>query len=228
MKAKIYATLACAASITAAKAQIPFPVKIDTAWSVQTVWMPKSPLKFQNIFIGGLDTVQTTATYSAPAGTALAKQWHDYIGFVPDKTGNGDIGWAVVNHEMVSKDDKIGDGGGMTMFKLRRNANDSLVVVNQTLADGRSGKFFNVDFVNTVGETGMNCGGITTPDGRMWTAEEWMQSSNKGIFSNGNGVRDTREYLPNLSQPMQVILRMDNYMLISMTLLHPGLQLKTI
>ena len=202
MKTKFYATLACAASLTVAKAQLPFPVNIDTAWSVQTVRMPKSPLKFQNIFIGGQDTVQTTATYNSVAGTSLAKQWHDFIGFARDNSNSGDIGWAVVNHEMVSKNDKIGDGGGMTMFKLRRNsANDSLIVVNQTLADGRSGKFFNVDFVNTVGETGMNCGGITAANGRLWTAEEWMQTSNSGIYANGDGIRDTSDFIIGTTAP---------------------------
>jgi hypothetical protein len=202
MKTKFYATLACAASLTVAKAQLPFPVNIDTAWSVQTVWMPKSPLKFQNIFIGGQDTVQTTARYNSVAGTSLAKQWHDFIGFARDNSNSGDIGWAVVNHEMVSKNDKIGDGGGMTMFKLRRNsANDSLIVVNQTLADGRSGKFFNVDFVNTVGETGMNCGGITAANGRLWTAEEWMQTSNSGIYANGDGIRDTSDFIIGTTAP---------------------------
>lgn len=202
MKTKIYATLACATSLSVAKAQIPFPVKIDTAWSAQTVWMPKSPLKFQNIFIGGQDIVQTTATYSSTAGSTVAKQWHDFIGFAPDNSSSGDIGWAVVNHEMVSKDDKIGDGGGMTMFKLKKKAtNDSLEIVTQTLPDGRTGKFFNVDFVNTVGETGMNCGGISTTTGRMWTAEEWMQTSNKGIFSNGTGIRDTSDFVIGTTKP---------------------------
>jgi hypothetical protein len=200
MKTKIYATLAFATTISVADAQLPFPVNIDTAWTTKTIWMPKSPLKYQTIFVGGQDIVQTTPTYNNAAGTSVAKQWHDYIGFVPDNSGNGDIGWTVVNHEMITKDDKIGDGGGMTMFKLRKNPNnDSLVVVEQTLPDGRTGKFFNVDFANTVGETGMNCGGITTTEGRMWTAEEWMQNSNSGMFAgmynDGNGLRDTNNFI---------------------------------
>lgn len=202
MKTKIYTSLLCAAAFSVSVAQLPFPVNIDTAWSVKTVWMPKSPLKYQNIFIGGQDIVQTTATYTSAAGSTVAKQWHDYIGFVPDLSASGDLGWAVVNHEMVSKDDKIGDGGGMTMFKLRRNSNnDSLAIVTQTLTDGRAGKFFNVDFVNTVGETGMNCGGITTSTGRMWTAEEWMQTSNVGIRNGGNGVRDTSDFIIGTTTP---------------------------
>lgn len=182
-------------------AQIPFPVNIDTNWTATTIWMPKSPLKQQVIFVGGVDTVQTTAIYGNPAGQAIAKQWHDYTAFVKDTaTGTPDLGWAIVNHEMTVKNTQVGDGGGMTMYKLRRTKGDVLEVVDQTLADGRKGKFFNVDFVNTVGETGMNCGGITHGN-RVWTAEEWMQTSNIGIYANGNGFSDTSDFVIGTTTP---------------------------
>jgi uncharacterized protein len=190
---------ACGLTMATAQAQIPFPVHINADWVTTTVWMPKTPLKFQNIFVGGLDTVQSTGHYNMAASAAPAKQWHDYIGFVQDTTG-GALGWVIVNHEMTTKDDKLGDGGGMTSFKLRRKTGDVLEVVPQTLADGRSGKFFNVDFANTVGETGMNCGGITK-GGRVWTAEEWMQSSNAGIYASGNGYRDTSDFTIGYTTP---------------------------
>lgn len=179
--------------------QIPFPVKIDTSWSLKTVWMPKSPLKLQVLFVGGVDTVQTTATYGNPAGKEVAKQWHDFIGFTPDNTpGTQDLGWVSVNHEMIQRNDKIGDGGGMTVFKLRRLNGDSLAIVPQTLNDGRSGRFFNVDFTNITGETGMNCSGISAPDGRIWTAEEWMAASNASISS---GLRDTTDFTIGVTTP---------------------------
>ncbi|NJO02721.1 MAG: DUF839 domain-containing protein, partial [Bacteroidia bacterium] len=78
---------------------------------------------------------------------------------------------------MVIADDRIGDGGGMTAFKVARDPEtNQLVIIDQTLEDGRKGKFFNVEFVNTVGNTGMNCAGITSlADGRIWTAEEWFR-----------------------------------------------------
>jgi uncharacterized protein len=201
MKKKLLSALFLIGLLDHVNAQLPFPVHIDTAWNVKTVWMPKSPLKQQNIFIGGLDTVQSTATYGNPAGQAPAKQWHDYIAFVKDaNTSSGDLGWVVVNHEMTTKDVKLGDGGGMTMFKIKRKTNDQLEVVNQTLADGRKGKFFNVDFANTVGETGMNCGGINS-NGRIWTAEEWMQSSNPGIYAGGTGFADTSDFVIGTTTP---------------------------
>ena len=183
-----------------AHCQFFFDVEVDTVWYPDSVIFPPSPLKHQIIFIGQTDTVQTTATYGNPAGQTLAKQWHDFIGFTPDEDSD-DLGWISVNHEMISRDDNIGDGGGMTVFKVRRDpATDTLQVVPQTLSDGRHGKYFNVDFVNTVGETGMNCGGIVSPvDGRIWTAEEWYRGANNTIaFVDAEGrplgVRDTSDY----------------------------------
>ena len=189
-------------------AQLKFPVNIDTSWSVKTVWMPKSPLKYQTIFVGGVDEVMTTATtvkvplkgeIKSPAGKELAKQWHDYIAVVKDNAKPSE-GWVIVNHEMIQANDKIGDGGGMTMFKLKKNSDGTLEQVEQTLADGRKGKFFNVDFANTVGETGMNCGGINA-NGRVWTAEEWMQTSNAAISSKGTGFRDTSDFVIGQTTP---------------------------
>ncbi len=70
----------------------------------------------------------------------------------------------------------------MTAFRIRKDANEEILVMEQELEDGRQGHFFNVDFVNTVGETGMNCAGISAPNGRIWTAEEWFRSSTSSIY----------------------------------------------
>lgn len=200
MKRSLLAIGALAAITTAAQAQ-DFPVSIQPVTMIPylqgRVVVPPSPLKYQNIFVGGVDTVQTSAIADKPAGKAVAKQWHDYIGYAP---ADDALGYVVVNHEMVSKDDAIGDGGGMTMFKLGKKADGTLEVLNQTLSDGRTGKFFNVDFVNTVGETGMNCGGVSW-NGRIWTAEEWYQTSNAGINSKGEGIRDTTDFTIGAKQP---------------------------
>lgn len=144
--------------------------------------MPPSPLQTQIVFIGGYDMVEATPTYGQPAQQVVSKDWNDFIGFTPDTSGQH-LGWISINHEKVVANDYLGDGGGMTTFLVDRDPiTDSIKVVQQTLADGRSGLFFNVDFVNHTGETGMNCGGITsTVDGRIWTAEEWFRSSNQAI-----------------------------------------------
>jgi secreted PhoX family phosphatase len=180
-------SIACSLAISAQQFDPEIPV---TDWEPQTVVMPASPLQMQIIFIGNHHYVQT-----GPNDSTLAKQWHDFIGFTPDTDPNSqDLGWISVNHEMILADDKIGDGGGMTAFKIRRDpTTDSIIVVPQTLSDGRSGKFFNVDFTPT-GETGMNCGGINGLNGRIWTAEEWFRGDISSIYQNGNGVRDTSDF----------------------------------
>jgi len=193
---KITAFVVMVSSAGLAFSQNLFPMQIDTQWSVKTIWMPKSPFNQSVLFVGGVDTVMTTPTYGNPSGKTVAKQWHDFIGVSkdPQKTNEG---WVIVNHEMTQSNNLIGDGGGMTMFKLRRLPNDQLEIINQTLPDGRSGKFFNVDFANTVGETGMNCGGINGGD-RIWTAEEWMQGSNRAV---SNYLRDTTDFIIGTTTP---------------------------
>lgn len=220
---KIYLTsLLLTAGISGALAQFPSSLNLPKMGTEtpKTVVMPKSPLKTQIMFIGGVDMVETNpimskalavgTIYGQPASKQLAKQWHDFTGFTPataaevqawEAKGHSNfLGWVSINHEMVIKDDKIGDGGGMTVFAVKRDMlNDSLVIVSQTLKDGRTGKFMSVDFVNTVGETGMNCGGITSSaDGRIWTAEEWFRTGNNtggnGLFQTGNGIRDTADF----------------------------------
>lgn len=170
-----------------------FPTSIQPEFGAKEVQLVPSPIDAQILFIGGETMVQTTATYGNPAGEAPAKQWHDFIGFTPDPDEPG-AGWVSVNHERIEANDNIGDGGGMTVFKVRRSG-DTLEVVTQTLDDGRTGQYFNVDFANTVGETGMNCGGIVSDfDGRIWTAEEWFRTNNANINYGDAGVRDTTDF----------------------------------
>lgn len=173
-----------------------FPTSIQPEFGAKEVKLVESPIDAQILFIGGETMVQTTATYGNPAGEAPAKQWHDFIGFTPDPNEPG-AGWVSVNHERIEANDNIGDGGGMTVFKVKRSG-DTLEVVSQTLDDGRTGQYFNVDFANTVGETGMNCGGIVSDfDGRIWTAEEWFRTSNANINYGDTGVRDTTDFTLN-------------------------------
>ncbi|MEM6262370.1 MAG: alkaline phosphatase PhoX [Bacteroidota bacterium] len=177
MKRLLFTAVTLIAMIGSAAAQIYFDPEVEANLITNRVQLPASPLDMQVLFIGNFDKVQHTAIYGNPAGETEAKQWHDFIGFTPDTTGQS-MGWVSVNHERQETNDLIGDGGGMTVFQVARDPDtDSLIILDQTLNDGRQGKFFNVDFVNTVGETGMNCGGVISPvDGRIWTAEEWFRS----------------------------------------------------
>lgn len=195
MKLKVLSLMALVLS-NLGLAQSDFPSSaVATDWEAVEVVVPPSPFQYQVLFIGGEDLVQTGENEAVPA-----KQWHDFIGFTPLSATDcvddpNAIGWVSVNHERIQADDKIGDGGGMTAFLLGRNpSDDTLYIIPQTLADGRSGEFFNVDFTN-VGETGMNCGGITSVvDGRIWTAEEWFRTDNESIFLDGAGVRDISDF----------------------------------
>jgi hypothetical protein len=190
MKKLVLSLLLCSMVAVVASAQKLFPeeLQMPASFVPLEILLPPSPLKTQVLFVGGHDIVQTPATYGFPAGRAIAKEWHDFIGFTPDKSGES-LGWVSVNHETVYRDDYQGDGGGMTTFRVKRNATtDMLEIVPQTLTDGRKGDFFSVDFANTVGETGMNCGGISAPDGRIWTAEEWFRNRNADIYNGQNLV----------------------------------------
>jgi|GEM_PF-296643 len=154
---------------------------VDWTKSSAAQYPASDKLIVQNIFTGGVDFVETLDRFGNPAGKTVAKEGNDFIGVTPDTQSN-DLAWICVNHETTEINGLIGNGGGMTTFKIRRNASTKeLEVVEQTLADGRSGKFFNVDFVNTVGETWTNCGGIIGPNGEIWTAEEYPTTSNKNI-----------------------------------------------
>jgi len=197
---KLYTSALAVLGFAAAANCQSFPIEIDVTgwdtndWRPSTVVVGQSPIQSQVLFVGGVDMV-SSVDYNGNQVMTAAKQWHDFIGFTPDENSS-DLGWISVNHEMIQSNDDIGDGGGMTVFKIKRDAgNDTIMIVDQTLTDGRSGKFFNVDFINTVGETGMNCGGITSSyDGRIWTAEEWFRSSTSSIYRSGDGVRDTADW----------------------------------
>lgn len=188
----VYLIWVSAICICQLSAQTIFDIEIEVpeGYAPTEVVMPVSLLRSQILFIGGVDSVATNATYGNKNGFAVAKEWHDFIGFTPDESGES-LGWVSVNHERLQQDRRLGDGGGMTVFKIASTENDSIKVLEQTIEDGRTGHFFNVDFVNTVGETGMNCGGINTADGRVWTAEEWFRRCNTNCGNNAISYLDS-------------------------------------
>lgn len=124
--------------------------------------------------------------YGYEVGVVYVKEWYDFIGFMLDEIGEL-LGWVFVNYEMIYQDNCIGDGGGMMVFCVECDqVFGQLEVVEQELEDGCKGEFFNVDFVNMVGEIGMNCGGISfIVDGCIWIVEEWFCSNNSFIYNGG-------------------------------------------
>jgi len=181
---KIFTAVFSLALAVGAQAQT--GVKFDPAISinfdtVDVIQVPKSPIKTQVLFVGKQDSV------TVKGGKALSRDGHDFIGITPD----GSDYWISVNHETNNKNTDLGDGGGMSSFKVTRDANtDTFQVVSTVLPDGRSGKYHNVDFANTVGNTWTNCGGIITEGGRIWTAEEYPSSSNSSISGGQSDIRD--------------------------------------
>ncbi len=173
-------TTLTAAFLAAGAFAAPF-AEIDTNFTTKTHAVPAAPVKSKILFRGLVDTVHT------PDGKkTLAKDWHDFTGYVPID-GRSDSGYVIVNHEMIVADSLLGDGGGMTVFTAALK-NDEWSVV-----DHPKGKFRNVDF-SEVGGTLANCGGLQTPWGTVMTAEEWNQASNVTIHDNGKGIRDTSDF----------------------------------
>jgi secreted PhoX family phosphatase len=150
--------------------------KINIDWTADQGFQYNSNLHYQVLFVGGTDKVQALDWNGEPYGEVVSRENNDFIGITPAGTGEYYI---TVNHERTDKYIVTGNGGGMTMFKIKRvnDGTDTFEIVDQTLADGRSGKLFAVDFINTVGETWNNCGGIIGPNGEIWTAEEYPPSS---------------------------------------------------
>lgn len=187
---KIYLSLTLATSILAAKAQnFNKQIDVDFDFLSSTIVMPTSPLKVTPLFIGGVDSVATFNGSDAFTGHTTSKDWNDFIGITSDENNPGEF-WVTVNHEKIEANPLIGDGGGMTVFKAKETPDGDIIAINQTL-HGKNVKFSNVNFKDFVGETGMNCGGIVAPNGRIWTAEEWFRTSNASL---GGEVKDTSDF----------------------------------
>jgi uncharacterized protein len=145
------------------------PALDTTGWLRQPpnrVLICPAPLKMQVLFVAGYDSVMTTQ------GIARSKGYSDYIAYIPITPGVYDSAYIAVNHETVVRDSLIGDGGGMTIFKVVRDG-DSL---------RRTSPFRAVDF-SAVGGTLGNCAGMVGIDGRLWTAEEGWRGNNGTLNS---------------------------------------------
>lgn len=178
---KNFFTLLFGALSLNAIAQTPFP-PLDTNYAATEVRVSRT-LKTDVLFEANRDYVWNGNEY------AIAKTWQDFTGLVPLGTGN-DSCLLIVNHELRSgaKNPKLGDGGGMTVFRANKGSNG-----RWTVAPYKGHRFWNVDFSGVRG-TLANCGGATLPNGKFMTAEEWMFNSNAdpmllGSFSDTSDFR---------------------------------------
>lgn len=168
---KSFFTLIFVATLSIVMAQNPSFPPLDTNYRAVEVRIANT-LKMDVLFEGGRDAVWSGSAYG------VAKTWHDFTGLVPLGFGN-DSCLLIVNHELRSdaKNPILGDGGGMTVFRVNRNASTGRWAV----APHRGHKFHQVDFKSIRG-TYTNCAGITLPQpGRFMTSEEVVPANNAAI-----------------------------------------------
>lgn len=148
------------------------PVAIN--YNNRTVIIPEG-FNYKVLFYEG-DTVVTNSGIHAPA-----KGGHDMVIYIPIDSSS-EHGYLYVNHEEHKPNALLGDGGGGTVFEVKKE-NDEWKVV---------GDFHAIDFSN-VGQTFRNCGGTLTPNRTILTTEEEFPLSNTEINSRF-GITDTADY----------------------------------
>jgi len=148
------------------------PVAIN--YNNRTVIIPEG-FKYKVLFSEG-DTVVTNPGVHAPA-----KGSHDMVIYIPIDSSS-EYGYLYVNHEEHKPNVLLGDGGGGTVFEVKKENGEWNVV----------GDFHAIDFSN-VGQTFRNCGGTLTPNGTVLTTEEEFPLSNTEINSRF-GITDTSDY----------------------------------
>ena len=185
---------------TAFAQSLSFP-PLDTNYRAQELRI-SSTLKSDILFEGAKSTVWTGSAY------APAKTWHDFTGLVPLGTGN-DSCLLIVNHEMRNgyfgvKDPILGDGGGMTVFRVNKDANGRWKNVPY-----KGQNYWWVDFKNIRG-TYTNCAGVTLAQpGLFMTAEEVTPASNTDLFG---AFSDTTDYtIPSGPYKGRTIKAFQNY-----------------
>lgn len=148
------------------------PVAIN--YNNRTVIIPEG-FKYKVLFSEG-DTVITNSGIHAPA-----KGSHDMVIYIPIDSSS-EHGYIYVNHEEHKPNALLGDGGGGTVFEVKKENEEWKVV----------GDFHVIDFSN-VGQTFRNCGGTLTPNRTILTTEEEFPLSNTEINSRF-GITDTSDY----------------------------------
>lgn len=146
---------------------------VEQNFTTETVILPEG-FKYDILFREKLDEVTKADGSKYPA-----KGKQDFTAYIPID-GSSDHGYLYVNHESHKRDDNLGDGGGGTVFEVKKE-DDTWKVV---------GDFKHIDF-ESVGGTIRNCGGTRTPHGTILTAEEDEPASNLSL---SESYRDTSDF----------------------------------
>lgn len=162
------------AACNAPKKQAELFKSVQANFNTETVVLPEG-FSYSILFSEG-DTVITSTGVKAPV-----KGSHDLVLYIPIDNSNKH-GYLYVSHESHKPNPALGDGGGATVFEVKKDNGKWEV----------QGDFKSVDF-STVGETFRNCGGTLTPHGTVLTAEEEIPYSNTEIYA-VDGITDTSDF----------------------------------
>ncbi len=147
---------------------------LDTSFTHNVLLVPEG-FNVQILFTEKNDLVTKADGSKHPS-----KGNHDQLAFIPDED-NPNSGWLFVSHETKYADPNLGDGGGATMFRIEKDANNQW----KRLTD-----FEHVDF-SGVGNTDRNCGGAIGPNGMIYTCEEYEPKDNASMYRKGKGHTKT-------------------------------------
>ena len=122
------------------------------------------------------------SVYTSNGQVSPSKKNLDYIAFLPGSSNKKAS--LFVSHECNDTSKVLGDGGGGTIFTIRK----------KNYEWKRTGKFEAIDF-SSVGGTYDNCGGIYIPKTKqILSAEEFPPESNTKLYKKGRGSRDTADF----------------------------------
>ncbi|HEY6172394.1 MAG TPA: esterase-like activity of phytase family protein [Candidatus Kapabacteria bacterium] len=143
-------------------AQVPF-TSLDTNFGTRTLILPTG-YQYTPLFIGGVDSVRL-----ANGAMQSSRESHDLCVYIP-KNNSSTEGTIYVGHETSGIDAVRGNGGGATVFDVKKGPYQWEVV----------GARKKVDFTS-VGGTRNNCAGNISPKGTVFTAEEVYPTNNPGL-----------------------------------------------
>ncbi len=166
-----YSNLSADAQTSADKFTLFKPV--SATYSNQEPIIPEG-MKYDILFREEFDLVKKADGTKVPARGS-----HDFTAYIPIN-GSSEHGLLYVSHEEHKWNDNLGDGGGGTIFELKKENGTWKTV----------GDFRHIDF-SSVGGTMRNCGGALTPHNTILTAEEIEPKNNAEIF---NAIRDMSDF----------------------------------
>jgi secreted PhoX family phosphatase len=152
----------------------PIFAEVDPVFDAEDLILPEG-FSYRILFQEKTDSVVREDGKKFPA-----KGNHDLTVFIPDEKEPESKGLVYVSHETKYANKDLGDGGGATIFSIKK-----IEGYWQITSD-----FKHVDF-SGVGFTNRNCGGSLTPNNTVFTCEESWAWNTAYLYQDGKGHRDT-------------------------------------